>query len=103
MHAIDTCAASRPLIIDPLEVKNRIVMAPMTRTVAVNGMPTEATAAYYRRRAKGPNGNPRHRPTIHLDSTRRDVLRGKAMSDDAIAMERDAGKDGLCVKNRRMK
>jgi len=36
-----------------LELDNRIVMAPMTRTMAPAGIPGEANAAYYRRRAEG--------------------------------------------------
>lgn len=43
----------QPLRIGPLELKNRIVMAPMTRTSAPDGIPGEANAAYYRRRAEG--------------------------------------------------
>jgi 2,4-dienoyl-CoA reductase-like NADH-dependent reductase (Old Yellow Enzyme family) len=36
-----------------MELPNRIVMAPMTRTFAPNGIPGDANAAYYRRRAEG--------------------------------------------------
>ncbi|WP_018634282.1 NADH:flavin oxidoreductase [Neomegalonema perideroedes] len=43
----------RPLTIGPLELKNRIVMAPMTRNLAPEGAPGPANAAYYRRRAEG--------------------------------------------------
>jgi 2,4-dienoyl-CoA reductase-like NADH-dependent reductase (Old Yellow Enzyme family) len=43
----------RPFCIGSLELANRIVMAPMTRTFAPGGVPGEANAAYYRRRAEG--------------------------------------------------
>jgi 2,4-dienoyl-CoA reductase-like NADH-dependent reductase (Old Yellow Enzyme family) len=36
-----------------LEIPNRIVMAPMTRSFSPGGHPTEDVAAYYRRRAEG--------------------------------------------------
>ncbi|KTT73772.1 NADH:flavin oxidoreductase [Sphingomonas endophytica] len=43
----------RPFSLGSLELPNRIVMAPMTRTMAPDGVPGEANAAYYRRRAEG--------------------------------------------------
>lgn len=43
----------RPLTIGALTLKNRIVMAPMTRTFAPEGVPGAANADYYRRRAEG--------------------------------------------------
>ncbi|HZV09194.1 MAG TPA: 12-oxophytodienoate reductase, partial [Novosphingobium sp.] len=43
----------RPLRIGTLELANRIVMAPMTRSFAPQGVPGAANAAYYRRRAEG--------------------------------------------------
>ena len=43
----------RPFYLGSLELKNRIVMAPMTRTFAPDGVPGEANVAYYRRRAEG--------------------------------------------------
>ncbi|WP_420139057.1 NADH:flavin oxidoreductase [Sphingomonas sp.] len=43
----------RPLRVGSLELANRIVMAPMTRSFAPGGVPGEANAAYYRRRAEG--------------------------------------------------
>lgn len=43
-----------PVKIGPLELKNRIVMAPLTRQVAdEDGTPTAEMAAYYARRARG--------------------------------------------------
>jgi len=36
-----------------LEVRNRIVMAPMTRSFSPQGIPTAEVATYYRRRAEG--------------------------------------------------
>ena len=43
----------RPFRIGSMEVPNRIVMAPMTRTFAPEGVPNDRNAAYYRRRAEG--------------------------------------------------
>jgi len=43
----------RPIRIGSLELPNRIVMAPMTRTFAPEGIPGTANADYYRRRAEG--------------------------------------------------
>lgn len=42
-----------PVQIGKLSLKSRIVMPPMTRTMAPNGIPGEANAAYYQRRASG--------------------------------------------------
>jgi len=38
---------------DKLELKNRVVMAPMTREQSPDGTPTDDVATYYRRRAEG--------------------------------------------------
>ncbi|HEX7822607.1 MAG TPA: NADH:flavin oxidoreductase [Sphingobium sp.] len=46
----------RPFRVKSLELKNRIVMAPMTRFLAPDGIPGESNADYYRRRAKGQVG-----------------------------------------------
>ncbi len=43
----------QPGRIGSLNVKNRIVMAPMTRSLSPNGVPGPDVAAYYRRRAEG--------------------------------------------------
>jgi 2,4-dienoyl-CoA reductase-like NADH-dependent reductase (Old Yellow Enzyme family) len=48
-----TDALFRPFRIGAMELANRIVMAPMTRSFAVDGIPEAAHAAYYRRRAEG--------------------------------------------------
>ncbi|MGH8158201.1 MAG: NADH:flavin oxidoreductase [Rhodanobacter sp.] len=56
MLPIDTSVLFRPLAIRSLKLKNRIVMAPMTRLFAPDGVPSEASAAYYRRRAEGQAG-----------------------------------------------
>ena len=53
MTANSTDALFRPLRIGTMDLSNRIVMAPMTRTFAPEGIPGEANAAYYRRRAEG--------------------------------------------------
>jgi 2,4-dienoyl-CoA reductase-like NADH-dependent reductase (Old Yellow Enzyme family) len=43
----------RPFAFKQLTLKNRIVMAPMTRRKSPNGVPGTDVAAYYRRRAEG--------------------------------------------------
>jgi 2,4-dienoyl-CoA reductase-like NADH-dependent reductase (Old Yellow Enzyme family) len=49
-------ALFQPLDIKSLHLKNRIVMAPMTRLFSPHGVPGEDVAAYYRRRAEGAVG-----------------------------------------------
>ncbi|WP_340589106.1 NADH:flavin oxidoreductase [Erythrobacter alti] len=46
-------ALFKPFKLKSLELKNRIVMAPMTRGFAVNGIAGQPQADYYRRRAEG--------------------------------------------------
>lgn len=46
----------RPFNLKSLNIKNRIVMAPMTRSFSPNGIPTEKVAAYYQKRAEGDVG-----------------------------------------------
>jgi 2,4-dienoyl-CoA reductase-like NADH-dependent reductase (Old Yellow Enzyme family) len=46
----------RPFKLKSLDIKNRIVMAPMTRSFSPNGVPTADVAAYYRKRAEGQVG-----------------------------------------------
>lgn len=43
----------RPFRLGALDLPNRIVMAPMTRSFAPEGVPNQAIADYYRRRAEG--------------------------------------------------
>ncbi len=43
----------RPFTLGRLKLRNRIAMAPMTREMAPNGVPTAEMAQYYRRRAVG--------------------------------------------------
>jgi 2,4-dienoyl-CoA reductase-like NADH-dependent reductase (Old Yellow Enzyme family) len=45
-----------PTSIGSLRLANRVVMAPMTRTMSPRGIPDPKNAAYYRRRAKGGAG-----------------------------------------------
>lgn len=52
----DTSSLFRPFSVRSLELKNRIVMAPMTRLFSPEGIPGPASAAYYRRRAEGDVG-----------------------------------------------
>jgi 2,4-dienoyl-CoA reductase-like NADH-dependent reductase (Old Yellow Enzyme family) len=43
----------RPFRLKSLELRNRVIMAPMTRSFSPQGVPGEDVAAYYRRRAEG--------------------------------------------------
>jgi 2,4-dienoyl-CoA reductase-like NADH-dependent reductase (Old Yellow Enzyme family) len=43
----------KPFALRHFKLKNRLVMAPMTRGFAPHGIPTEQMATYYQRRAKG--------------------------------------------------
>lgn len=54
--SFDHSVLFRPLQIGPLSLPNRIVMAPMTRGKAPDGIPGAANAEYYRRRATGGAG-----------------------------------------------
>ncbi|MDR3436767.1 NADH:flavin oxidoreductase [Telmatospirillum sp.] len=56
MSSLSADVLFRPFGVKSLHLKNRIVMAPMTRYFAPNGVPSEANAAYYRRRAEGDVG-----------------------------------------------
>jgi len=49
----DTNVLFKPFHLKQLELKNRIVMAPMTRSKSPGGIPGPNVAAYYRRRAEG--------------------------------------------------
>ena len=52
----DTRILFEPAAFDNLSLKNRIVMAPMTRSFSPGNIPGEDVAAYYRRRAEGDVG-----------------------------------------------
>ncbi len=56
MQSLSTQTLFRPFELKSLTLKNRIVMAPMTRTFSPNGVPGKDVAAYYRRRAEGDVG-----------------------------------------------
>lgn len=45
-----------PFNLKSLNLKNRIVMAPMTRSFSPNGIPTDTVASYYEKRAQGDVG-----------------------------------------------
>ena len=45
-----------PYVLKNLKLRNRIVMAPMTRNMSPGGIPTQEVANYYGRRAKGEVG-----------------------------------------------
>ncbi|MCK2166391.1 NADH:flavin oxidoreductase [Thalassospira xiamenensis] len=49
----DTNVLFQPFRLKTLELSNRIVMAPMTRSHAVDGIPGPINADYYRKRAEG--------------------------------------------------
>lgn len=53
---MSTNALFAPFALKSLQLKNRIVMAPMTRSFSPNGVPGADVAAYYRRRAEGQVG-----------------------------------------------
>ena len=53
---MNTASLFQPFALKSLHIKNRIVMAPMTRSFSPNGVPTADVAAYYRRRAEGEVG-----------------------------------------------
>jgi len=46
----------RPFSLKSLNIKNRLVMAPMTRSFSPDGVPTPEVAAYYKKRAEGEVG-----------------------------------------------
>ena len=51
-----TAGLFQPLQVGGLALKNRVVMSPMTRTMAPTGVPNDDNAAYYRKRAAGGAG-----------------------------------------------
>lgn len=53
---MNTDSLFRPFNLKSLHIKNRIVMAPMTRSFSPNGVPTDAVATYYSKRAEGEVG-----------------------------------------------
>jgi 2,4-dienoyl-CoA reductase-like NADH-dependent reductase (Old Yellow Enzyme family) len=54
--AIDTTPLFRPFGLKSLQLKNRVVMAPMTRSRSPGGVPGPDVAAYYKRRAENDVG-----------------------------------------------
>jgi len=53
---MNTDSLFRPFSLKSVNIKNRIVMAPMTRSFSPNGVPTDAVATYYEKRAEGEVG-----------------------------------------------
>ncbi|WP_231426744.1 NADH:flavin oxidoreductase [Pedobacter sp. Leaf250] len=53
---MNTDSLFKPFSLKSLNIKNRIVMAPMTRSFSPNGVPTDAVAEYYAKRAVGQVG-----------------------------------------------
>ncbi|MBM7124852.1 NADH:flavin oxidoreductase [Dyella flava] len=56
MSSLRTESLFKPLQLKSLSLKNRIVMAPMTRNFSPEGVPDENVASYYRRRAEAEVG-----------------------------------------------
>ncbi len=56
MSSSNVDALFQPFQVKSLALKNRIVMAPMTRSFSPDGVPGPNVAAYYRRRAEGEVG-----------------------------------------------
>lgn len=56
LTAYRTAGLFQPLKVGALELNNRVVMSPMTRTMAKDGVPNDDNAAYYRKRAAGGAG-----------------------------------------------
>jgi 2,4-dienoyl-CoA reductase-like NADH-dependent reductase (Old Yellow Enzyme family) len=56
MSSPDLNSLFQPFTLKSLNLKNRIVMAPMTRSFAPEGVPNGAIAAYYQRRAEADVG-----------------------------------------------
>lgn len=54
--SINVDSLFKPFSLKSLSVKNRVVMAPMTREFSPDGIPTSEVAEYYRRRAQGGTG-----------------------------------------------
>src|SRR3954468_19918367 len=48
---MDVNSLFQPFSLKSLQIKNRIVMAPMTRSFSPNGIPGDDVASYYQRRA----------------------------------------------------
>ncbi|MFV5697391.1 NADH:flavin oxidoreductase [Flavobacterium sp. ZT3R17] len=53
---MNTNSLFTPFNLKTLNLKNRIVMAPMTRSFSPNGVPTDEVSAYYQKRAEGEVG-----------------------------------------------
>lgn len=53
---MNTNSLFSPFQLKSLNIKNRLVMAPMTRSFSPDGVPTPEIAAYYRKRAEGEVG-----------------------------------------------
>ncbi|MDT3405613.1 2,4-dienoyl-CoA reductase-like NADH-dependent reductase (Old Yellow Enzyme family) [Mucilaginibacter terrae] len=53
---MNTDSLFRPFNLKSLNIRNRIVMAPMTRSFSPDGVPTDNVAAYYSKRAEGEVG-----------------------------------------------
>ncbi|APR67812.1 NADH:flavin oxidoreductase [Thalassolituus oleivorans] len=55
-QALSNAALFQPIELGPLSLRNRIVMAPMTRTFSPGNVPNDLNVAYYERRAENEVG-----------------------------------------------
>lgn len=55
-QALSNAALFQPIELGPLSLRNRIVMAPMTRTFSPGNVPNDLNVAYYERRAQNEVG-----------------------------------------------
>ena len=86
MAARTTDVLFRPFRCGTLDLPNRIVMAPMTRSFALGGIPNAANADYYRRRAEGGVGLILSEGTvIHRPASRNEPDVPSFYGDDALA------------------
>ncbi|MDF1644890.1 MAG: NADH:flavin oxidoreductase [Pseudomonadales bacterium] len=75
-----------PFISEKLQLPNRIVMAPMTRSFSPGGIPGEDVAAYYRKRAEAEVGLiVTEGTTVDYDTATNDINVPEFVSDAAIA------------------
>ena len=85
----------QPVKVGPLELKNRIVMAPMTRAMSPGGVPGENVAQYYRRRAAGGAGHVTEGTFVPTGVQARSKC-AALYGDDALAGWKRVVADGFC-------
>ncbi|MBL4584743.1 MAG: NADH:flavin oxidoreductase [Pseudomonadales bacterium] len=76
----------KPFVSEKLQLPNRIVMAPMTRSFSPEGIPGEDVAAYYRKRAEADVGLIiTEGTTVDYDASTNDASVPEFVSEQAIA------------------